>query len=111
MADFMVTSGDDIILVSAFGVGWATPSLTEFLPEDQRPCVSLGVIGVKAFTFEPVTVGVATPWIGIAGLQGQCEAMRDALPEELRGRWRADQAAARAQTANGLRDARFGGWW
>ena len=110
MSDFMVTNGGDIILAEALGLGWATPALTEFLPPDQRPCVSFGVVGVKAFTFEPVTVGFAIPWKHIAGLHGQCEAMRDALPDQFLQQWRAEQAAARAHAAVALQDMRGHGW-
>lgn len=91
--------GEEIVLVTSFGVGWASPSITEMIEDEStRPAVGIGAMGVIMHDGKLMNVQVAmtSPWVGLAQLAGQIDALREKLPAEFTERWRQEYDASRA---------------
>ncbi len=87
-SEFQISTADNIVLVTAFGVGWATPSMTEMIEDEKsKPCLGLGIEGHTMMPLRPFSMGFATPWTGLAALHGQLLAMRNMLPHEFHDGW------------------------
>lgn len=105
-------SGEDIIMVTSFGVGWASPTITEMVADEMiRPAVALGAMGglVVDGEWRQVNIPMAAPWIGLAQLAGQIEALRGKLPQEFELRWHREYEAARAYADANLDSIRVDG--